>query len=309
VAKQGLRIVCIAMKPLAELPANPTAEDVENDLIFVGLVALSDPAREGVIDDIKACQNAGITTIMVTGDNLETAKAVATEIGILREGTFAITGAELSEMTDEELTENIEKYSCDEAYTTYMLYEYWEKNLDNNEQKLVKEVELPLTKVLAKMEYTGVAIDVDYLKKWNVIITNNTQSKNEKWDLCEHFSVGKTVRSKYIENEKEDYINIKILRGIDDVLSDIPNENKSIDLSSSKSKLESRKKIKIPQLIIYRIDGKGISNKKSKYRVDLNLDYDIVGLYLFIPGNRYNGNVRKVSIKIPSISNKEDGEE
>ena len=152
-------------------------------------------------------------------------------------------------------------------------------------------------------------VDVDYLKKWNVIITNNTQSKNEKWDLYEHFSVGKTVRSKYIENEKEGYINIKVLRGIDDVLSDIPNENKSIDLSSSKSKLESRKKIKIPQLNIYRIDGKGISNKKSKYRVDLNLDYDIVGLYLFIPGNRYNGNVRKVSIKIPSISNKEDGEE
>ena len=110
-AKEGLRIVCIAMKTLTELPANPTAEDVENDLIFVGLVALSDPAREGVIDDIKACQNAGITTIMITGDNLETAKAVATEIGILREGTFAITGAELSEMTDEELTENIEKYS------------------------------------------------------------------------------------------------------------------------------------------------------------------------------------------------------
>lgn len=110
-AKEGLRIVCIAMKTLTELPANPTAEDVENDLIFVGLVALSDPAREGVIDDIKACQNAGITTIMITGDNLETAKAVATEIGILREGTLAISGAELSQMTDEELVQNIEKYS------------------------------------------------------------------------------------------------------------------------------------------------------------------------------------------------------
>lgn len=68
-------------------------------------------------------------------------------------------------------SENIEKYSCDEAYTTYMLYEYWEKNLDNNEQKLVKEVELPLTKVLAKMEYTGVAIDCEYLQELSSYMT------------------------------------------------------------------------------------------------------------------------------------------
>ncbi|MBQ6847743.1 MAG: cation-translocating P-type ATPase [Clostridia bacterium] len=110
-ASEGHRIVCIAIRELVELPANPTAEEIENNLIFVGLVALDDPPREGVIEDIAACQSAGITTIMMTGDNLITAKTVAARIGILRDGTEAITGAELCEMTDEELIENIEKYS------------------------------------------------------------------------------------------------------------------------------------------------------------------------------------------------------
>lgn len=110
-AKQGLRIVCLAMKQLNELPANPTADEIENDLIFVGLIALNDPPREGVLEDIKSCKLAGINTVMITGDNLETAKAIAEKIGILDENTLAITGAELSAMTDEELFENIEKYS------------------------------------------------------------------------------------------------------------------------------------------------------------------------------------------------------
>lgn len=110
-AQEGLRIVCIAMKPLTELPANPTAEEIENDLIFAGLVALDDPPREGVVEDIAACKNAGITTVMITGDNLVTAKTVARRIGILCDGTEAITGEMLNQMSDEELTENIEKYS------------------------------------------------------------------------------------------------------------------------------------------------------------------------------------------------------
>lgn len=110
-ADEGLRNVCIAMKQLDEIPANPTAEDIEFDLTFVGLIALDDPPREGVIEDIEACESAGIRTIMITGDNLITAKTVARRIGILKDGTQAITGIELNEMTDEELTENIEKYS------------------------------------------------------------------------------------------------------------------------------------------------------------------------------------------------------
>ena len=110
-AGDGLRIVCIAIKELSELPANPTAEEIENDLVFVGLVALDDPPREGAVEDISACISAGITPIMISGDNLKTASTVARRIGILRDGTEAITGEELSNMTDDELIENIEKYS------------------------------------------------------------------------------------------------------------------------------------------------------------------------------------------------------
>ena len=67
--------------------------------------------------------------------------------------------------------EDTEKYACDEAYTIYKLYEYWQKNLDEKEQKLVKDIEMPLTIVLAKMEHTGVAIDVNYLKELSDYMT------------------------------------------------------------------------------------------------------------------------------------------
>ena len=110
-AENGLRIVGIAMKQLDQLPANPTAADIEQDMIFVGLLALDDPPREGIVDEIDACKKAGIKPIMITGDNLLTAKSVALRIGILTEGDEAVTGAELASMTDDELKEKIGKYT------------------------------------------------------------------------------------------------------------------------------------------------------------------------------------------------------
>ena len=65
----------------------------------------------------------------------------------------------------------LEKYACDEVYTIFKLYEYWQKNLDDAEQKLVKDIEMPLTVVLAKMEHTGVAVDVNYLKELSDYMT------------------------------------------------------------------------------------------------------------------------------------------
>ena len=64
-----------------------------------------------------------------------------------------------------------QKFACDEAYTIFKLYEYWQNNLDEAEQKLVKDIEMPLTVVLAKMEHTGVAIDVNYLKELSDYMT------------------------------------------------------------------------------------------------------------------------------------------
>ena len=73
----------------------------------MGLLGISDPPREGVVDDIAACEAAGIKTVMITGDNLTTAKTIARRIGILKDDTLAIAGAELHEMTDEERTSTI----------------------------------------------------------------------------------------------------------------------------------------------------------------------------------------------------------
>ena len=68
-------------------------------------------------------------------------------------------------------SDNLEEYACDEAYTIFNLYDYWIKNLDDNEQKLVNNIEIPLTVVLAKMEHTGVAINSDYLKELSLYMT------------------------------------------------------------------------------------------------------------------------------------------
>lgn len=110
-ADEALRIVCIAMRPLDEIPANPTSVEIERDLTFIGLLALNDPPRENVVEEIEICKKAGIKPVMITGDNLNTAKAIAIKIGILTDDSQAITGAELDIMSDEELAQNIEKYS------------------------------------------------------------------------------------------------------------------------------------------------------------------------------------------------------
>ena len=106
-ADDALRIVCIAMRPLDNIPANPNPEEIERSLTFVGLLGLDDPPRETVIEDIKACESAGIKTVMITGDNLITAKSVARRIGILKDGSNALTGEELAAMSDEELLEAV----------------------------------------------------------------------------------------------------------------------------------------------------------------------------------------------------------
>ena len=110
-ANDAYRIVCIAMRPLSEIPANPSAEDIEKNLTFVGLIALNDPPRSGVVEEIAACDAAGITTIMITGDNLTTAKTIARRIGILKDGTSAISGSELSALTDDELADTVQNYT------------------------------------------------------------------------------------------------------------------------------------------------------------------------------------------------------
>lgn len=110
-AKNALRVLGIGYKYLTEVPNTLTSADLESNLTFMGLVGMIDPARDEVKESIRLAKAAGIRTIMITGDHIVTAKAIATELGILNEGEIAISSAELKNLTDEELSQNIEKYS------------------------------------------------------------------------------------------------------------------------------------------------------------------------------------------------------
>lgn len=108
--QNALRVLGLGIKELEALPENYGFE-LEEDLEFVGLVGMIDPARPEVKKAIRIAKEAGMRTIMITGDHVVTAKAIAEELGILGPGELALSSAELSALTDEELYENIEKYS------------------------------------------------------------------------------------------------------------------------------------------------------------------------------------------------------
>lgn len=110
-AEKSYRVLCIALKPLEESPANPDPEAIETNLNFVGLICLNDPPQSDTVDAVNTCNIAGIRTIMITGDNILTAKAIARRIGILTDDSQAITGSELDKMSDEELAQSVEKYT------------------------------------------------------------------------------------------------------------------------------------------------------------------------------------------------------
>ena len=107
-AALALRVLAIAVKPLDEIPSNPTCEELEYGLTFVGLVGIIDPPRKEAKIAIGECKKAGIRTVMITGDHIITASAIAKKLGILEEGGLAVTGTELSAMSDDELDEKIE---------------------------------------------------------------------------------------------------------------------------------------------------------------------------------------------------------
>ena len=101
-ADKALRVLAMAEKRYGETPTEYSPEALEFDLTFVGLAGMIDPVRPEVKDAIVECKSAGIRPIMITGDHVDTATAIAKELGIITEDTYAITGAELNEMSDEE---------------------------------------------------------------------------------------------------------------------------------------------------------------------------------------------------------------
>ena len=101
-ADRALRVLAAALRTYDRMPASTEPETLENELCFVGLVGMIDPVRPEVGAAIEECHRAGIRAIMITGDHIDTAAAIAKELGILEGGKRAITGAELSAMNDAE---------------------------------------------------------------------------------------------------------------------------------------------------------------------------------------------------------------
>lgn len=110
-ADSALRVLAMAFKDLPEAPQKVEIGDLENDLIFIGLLGMIDPARPEVIDAVAKCRTAGIRPVMITGDHKNTAIAIAREIGIYDDDDVAISGTELEELSDEEFNANVARYT------------------------------------------------------------------------------------------------------------------------------------------------------------------------------------------------------
>ncbi|MBQ8618948.1 MAG: cation-translocating P-type ATPase [Clostridia bacterium] len=110
-ADKALRVLCAAKREWTAMPADLEPENLEKDLTYIGLSGMIDPVRPEVKAAIVECRSAGIRPIMITGDHKDTAVAIGMELGILTDASQAITGAQLDEMSDEQLSRCIENYS------------------------------------------------------------------------------------------------------------------------------------------------------------------------------------------------------
>lgn len=110
-ASNALRVLAMAYKIIDKLPEHNDMSLIENELVFIGMVGMIDPARPEAKEAVAKCRTAGIKPVMITGDHKVTAVAIAKDIGILGENDKAITGAELEKMSQEELEQNVQDYA------------------------------------------------------------------------------------------------------------------------------------------------------------------------------------------------------
>jgi len=107
-ASQGLRVLAVAYRPLAETPQEVSPGTVEHDLVLLGLLGMQDPPRPEVKDAIATARAAGLRTIMITGDHVATAEAIARQVGLMRPGGRVVSGAEMDKMVEGQLAREIE---------------------------------------------------------------------------------------------------------------------------------------------------------------------------------------------------------
>jgi Ca2+-transporting ATPase len=104
----ALRVLGVAYRTVTVMPEEINSEKLETNLTFVGLIGMIDPAREEVSGALNTARDAGIRTIMITGDYPNTARAIAEQIGLLRSGRKVMTGSDLNKLSDEEMIENVQ---------------------------------------------------------------------------------------------------------------------------------------------------------------------------------------------------------
>ncbi len=129
-SSSALRVLAVGYKFIDEIPEELTSENLENSLTFLGLVGMIDPPRPEAKEAVKVCRAAGIKPVMITGDHVVTASAIAKELGILLDGDRAITGAELDLMSDEELdneVSNISVYARVSPENKIRIVKAWQK--------------------------------------------------------------------------------------------------------------------------------------------------------------------------------------
>lgn len=110
-ADDALRVIALGSKKVGRLPEDGNLEELECNLEFEGIVGLIDPPRPEAAQAVSTARNAGIRTVMITGDHAVTAAAIARQIGIAEKGSAVITGPELSHMSDDDLVEHVRSYS------------------------------------------------------------------------------------------------------------------------------------------------------------------------------------------------------
>ncbi len=130
-ANNALRVIAVAYKDIDSLPSKIETSIIENNLNFVGLIGMIDPPREGVKEAVETCKKAGIKTVMITGDHIATAKAIAEKIGIYSKNDRAITGEELDKLNQETFEKEIRNYTVFARVTPehkVRIVKAWQKN-------------------------------------------------------------------------------------------------------------------------------------------------------------------------------------
>lgn len=107
-SRDALRVLAVAVKQVSRVGREPAPEELESDLTFIGLIGMIDPPRQEAKEAVSLCRGAGIKPVMITGDHVSTASAIARELGILVDGDEAVTGVELAAMSEDELIKHVE---------------------------------------------------------------------------------------------------------------------------------------------------------------------------------------------------------